>query len=135
MFFCRAFLAQVELLGGVRRRDLNFGGLAAPLGQQAVVLTHGLTVVLAEIWKQILVFSFFEFTMVYAVSLESLAPEAAVQVVLASRWRAARGLGVPGCGQEGQGQGGAVGLKVANHARFVLVNMRGAKRGVSPNAA
>jgi hypothetical protein len=48
MSFVSAAFAQEDPLGGVSRRDLNLGGFAAPLGQQALVLSHALSVVMLK---------------------------------------------------------------------------------------
>ena len=40
MSFFSSFFAHVDPLGGVRYRNLNLGGFAAPMGQQALVLSQ-----------------------------------------------------------------------------------------------
>jgi hypothetical protein len=42
------FDAQADPAGAVSRRDLNLGGFAAPLGQQALVLSQSLLVVILK---------------------------------------------------------------------------------------
>jgi hypothetical protein len=46
--FFSSFDAQEDPAGGVSRRYLNLGGFAAPLGQQALVLSHAALVVISK---------------------------------------------------------------------------------------
>jgi hypothetical protein len=46
--FFSALLAQEELEGGFRNRNLNLGGLTAPVGQQSWVLSQALLVVIMK---------------------------------------------------------------------------------------
>jgi hypothetical protein len=44
----RSFFAQEDPAGGNSRRDLNLGGLAAPVAQHALVLSHAFLVVISK---------------------------------------------------------------------------------------